>query len=75
MKAGRPKRGACLSSEEKEQLQSMVSSRSLLYNLLTRVRIVLLGTEWASNRKIGEDRPQCPVHLQMALTLPRPGSL
>jgi putative transposase len=75
MKTGGPKRGVCLSSEEKELLQSMVSSRSLRYGLLTRIRIVLLATEGASNREIGEDRPQCPVRLQMALALPGPGSL
>ncbi len=75
MKTGRPKRGVCLSSEEKEQLQSMVSSRSLRYGLPTRVRIVLLAAEGASNREIGEDRPQCPVRLQMALVLLEPGSL
>jgi putative transposase len=52
MKTGRPKPDVCLSSGEKEQLQSMVSSRSLPYGLVTRARIVLLSAEGASNREI-----------------------
>jgi len=52
MKTGRPKPDVCLSSGEKEQLQSMVSSRSLAYGLVTRARIVLLAAEGASNREI-----------------------
>jgi putative transposase len=52
MKTGRPKPDVCLSSGEKERLQSMVSSRSLPYGLVTRARIVLLSAEGASNREI-----------------------
>jgi putative transposase len=52
MKTGRPKPDVHLSSEEKEELQSMVSSRSLPYGLVTRARIVLLAAEGASNREI-----------------------
>jgi len=52
MKTGRPKPDVCLSSGEKEQLQSMVSSRSLPYGLVTRARIVLLAAEGATNREI-----------------------
>jgi len=75
MKTGRPEGGVCLSSEEKQQLQSIVSFRSPRHGLLTRVRIVQLAAEGASNREIGEDRPPCPIRLQMALALPGPGSL
>jgi hypothetical protein len=45
MKTGRPERGVCLSSEEKEQLQSIVSSLSPRHGLLTRVRIVRLAAQ------------------------------
>ena len=54
MKTGQPKQHVCLSSEEKEQLQStgMGSSGSLRYGLVTRVRTVLRAAEGASNREI-----------------------
>ena len=54
MKTGRPEGGVCLSSEEKQQLQSIVSSRSPRHGLLTRIRIMRLAVEGVSNREMGK---------------------
>ncbi len=54
MIVGRPKAPIVLSDEEREQLKSLVSSRSLPHGLVTRVRIVLMAAEGATNRAIAE---------------------
>lgn len=54
MRAGRPKAPVVLSDEEREQLKALVSSRSLPHGLVTRVRIVLMAAEGATNRAIAE---------------------
>lgn len=54
MRIGRPKTPMVLSDEEHEQLKSLVSSRSLPHGLVTRVRIVLMAAQGATNRAIAE---------------------
>jgi len=54
MKTGRPKTPLMLSSEERKQLESLVSSRSLPHGLVRRARIVLLAAEGITNKAIAE---------------------
>ena len=54
MRTGRPKTPLTLSSEEREQLESLVSSRSLPHGLVRRARIVLLAAEGMTNKAIAE---------------------
>ncbi|MFQ6067738.1 MAG: IS630 family transposase [bacterium] len=54
MRTGRPKEPIILSDQEREQLTSMVHSRSLPHGLVRRARIVLLAAEGAMNREIAE---------------------
>jgi hypothetical protein len=50
MVMGRPKAALALSPEQRVQLESMASSRSLPAGLVTRVRIVLLSTAGKMNQ-------------------------
>jgi len=52
MAMGRPKAVLVLSAEQRAQLESMASSRSLPAGLVTRVRIVLLIASGKMNREI-----------------------
>ena len=52
MARGRPKAVLVLSAEQRAQLESMASSRSLPAGLVTRVRIVLLSASGKMNREI-----------------------
>jgi putative transposase len=52
MAMGRPKAALVLSSEQRAQLESMTSSRSLPAGLVTRVRIVLLSAAKKMNQQI-----------------------
>ena len=54
MKTGRPKTPLMLSSEERKQLESLVSSRSLPHGLVRRARIVLLAAEGITNKAIAD---------------------
>ena len=54
MRTGRPKAPLTVSSEEREQLESLVSSRSLPHGLVRRARIVLLAAEGITNRTIAQ---------------------
>jgi len=54
MRTGRPKRPLTLSTEEREQLQSLASSRSLPHGLVRRVRIVLMAADRMTNKAIAE---------------------
>src|SRR2546425_11477839 len=52
MAMGRPKAALVLSAEQRAQLESMASSRSLPAGLVTRVRIVLLSAAGKMNQNI-----------------------
>src|SRR5260370_29421417 len=52
MAVGRPKAALVLSAEQRAQLESMASSRSLPAGLVTRVRIVLLSAAGKMNQQI-----------------------
>lgn len=52
MRTGRPIRPLILSSEERSQLESISSSRSLPHGLVQRAKIVLLAAEGAGNTEI-----------------------
>jgi putative transposase len=52
MRTGRPKEPLVLSDEEREQLESFASSRSLPHGLVRRARIVLMSAEGISNTAI-----------------------
>jgi DNA-binding NarL/FixJ family response regulator len=52
MAMGRPKAVLVLSAEQRAQLESMASSRSLPAGLVTRVRIILLNASGKMNREI-----------------------
>src|SRR6202521_322754 len=52
MAMGRPKAVLVLSPEQRAQLESMASSRSLPAGLVTRVRIVLLSAAGKMNQQI-----------------------
>ena len=52
MAMGRPKAVLVLSAEQRAQLESMASSRSLPAGLVTRVRIVLLSAAGKMNQQI-----------------------
>src|SRR5213594_3093202 len=52
MAMGRPKAALVLSPEQRAQLESMASSRSLAAGLVTRVRIVLLSASGKMNQQI-----------------------
>ena len=52
MAMGRPKAALVLSAEQRAQLESMASSRSLPAGLVTRVRIVLLSAAGKMNQPI-----------------------
>src|SRR5882724_9618978 len=52
MAMGRPKAALVLSPEQRAQLESMASSRSLPSGLVTRVRIVLLSAAGKMNQEI-----------------------
>jgi len=52
MKTGRPRAPLTLNTEEREQLQSMVRSRSLPAGLVRRARIVLLAADGVPNATI-----------------------
>ena len=52
MAMGRPKAGLVLSGEQRAQLESMSSSRSLPAGLVTRARIVLLSAAGKMNQQI-----------------------
>ena len=54
MRTGRPKTPMNLSQEERQQLQGIVSSRSLPAGLVTRARIVLMAAEGISNDQISK---------------------
>jgi putative transposase len=54
MKTGRPRTPLTLSTEEREQLQSMVRSRSLPAGLVRRARIVLLAADGVPNSDIAK---------------------
>ncbi len=54
MKTGRPKKPLTVSTEERKQLESLVSSRSLPHGLVRRVRIVLMAADGMSNKAIAE---------------------
>src|SRR3989338_2546937 len=52
MKLGRPKPLLVLTPEQRAQLESLASSRSLPHGLVTRVRIILLSARGLTNRSI-----------------------
>jgi putative transposase len=52
MRTGRPKEPLVLSDEEREQLKSFASSRSLPHGLVRRARIVLMSADGMSNTAI-----------------------
>jgi len=52
MAMGRPKAALLLRPEQREQLESMASSRSLPAGLVTRVRIVLLSASGKTNQQV-----------------------
>src|SRR5947199_1761375 len=52
MAMGRPKAALVLSAEQRAQLESLASSRSLPAGLVTRVRIVLLSAAGKMNQHI-----------------------
>src|SRR3989338_937825 len=52
MKLGRPKPLLVLTPEQRAQLESLASSRSLPHGLVTRVRIILLSAQGLTNRSI-----------------------
>jgi len=54
MKTQRAKTPLTLSSEEREQLESLIASRSLPHGLVRRARIVLLAAEGMTNRAISD---------------------
>ncbi len=55
MRDGRPKKVLVLSQEERTQLESMASSRSLPHGLVRRARIVLMAADGKSNIAIAEE--------------------
>ena len=52
MKLGRPKPLLVLTQEQRAQLESLASSRSLPHGLVTRVRIILRSAQGLTNRSI-----------------------
>ena len=52
MAMGRPKAALVLSPEQREQLEGMVSSRSLPVGLVSRVRIILMSASGKTNQQI-----------------------
>jgi len=52
MKLGRPKAVLVLTQEQRAQLESLASSRSLPHGLVIRVRIILLSAQGLTNRSI-----------------------
>lgn len=54
MRTGCPKTPLALSREEREQLGSLVSSRSLPHGLVRRARIVLMAADGITNKVIAE---------------------
>jgi len=54
MRTGRPKTPLTVSREEREQLESLVSSRSLPHGLVRRARIVLMAAEGMTNSAIAQ---------------------
>jgi len=54
MRTGRAKIPLTLSSEEREQLESLVSSRSLPHGLIRRARIVLMAADGVANKAIAQ---------------------
>ena len=52
MRTGRPKEPLTLSDEEREQLESFASSRSLPHGLVRRARIVLMSADGMANTAI-----------------------
>lgn len=54
MPLGRPKRPLVLAEEERTQLKSIVSSRSLAHGLVRRARLVLMAADGLSNAAIAE---------------------
>lgn len=54
MTAGRPKAPLVLAAEERSQLQSIASSRSLPHGLVQRARLVLMAAEGLSNAAISK---------------------
>jgi putative transposase len=55
MRTGRPRIPIVLSKEERVQLKSIVSSRSLPHGLVTRAQIVLMSAEGATNHDIAQE--------------------
>ena len=52
MKLGRPQAVLVLTQEQRAQLESLASSRSLPHGLVIRVRIILLSAQGLTNRSI-----------------------
>jgi putative transposase len=57
MNLGRPLAPLQLEREQREQLEAMASSRSLLHGLVTRVPIILLSADGLSNEDIAARLP------------------
>ena len=61
MRTGRPKTPLTISSEEREQLESLANSRSLPHALVTRARMILMASEGLCNsdiaKKVGVTAP------------------
>ena len=55
MKTGRPKKSIALSEEERAQLESIASSRSLPHGIVTRVQIVLLDADNMTSQAIAKE--------------------
>ena len=54
MTAGRPKAPLVLAEEERLQIRSIASSRSLSHALVQRARLVLMAADGLSNAAIAE---------------------
>jgi putative transposase len=54
MRTGRPKQPLLLSDEEKQQLESIATSRSFPHGLVTRAKIILMSAESTPNIVIAE---------------------
>ena len=54
MKTGRPRLSVNISDDEKKQLKSLVSSRSLPHGIVRRARIILMSSQGISNKQIAE---------------------
>src|SRR4030065_653189 len=61
MTAGRPKAPLVLAEEERLQIRSIASSRSLSHALVHRARLLLVGAYGLSHAGIGETRPAPPA--------------